>query len=74
MDEYTVHIEHLCYMPTNILVEAFKDRDVVIIPEKVNDDHYDVVITHVGAVTMTPLMMWILHHIPKDQYYRIEII
>lgn len=74
MDFFTVSIEELISKDVKRLEDAFSDRDVVIIPHKVNDDHYDVVISHVGTVTMTPLMMWILHHIERNHYYRIEIV
>lgn len=74
MDFFTVSIEALISKDVKRLEDALSDRDLVIIPEKIDDDHYDVVISHIGTVTMTPLMMWILHHIERNHYYRIEIV
>jgi hypothetical protein len=74
MDFFTLSIENLLAADTQRLIDTLSDRDIVIIPDKVDEDHFDVVISHIGTVTMTPLMMWILHHINRKNYYRMEIV
>lgn len=74
MDFFTLSIDNLIAADTQRLIDTLSDRDIVIIPTKVDVDHFDVVISHIGTVTMTPLMMWILHHIDRKNYYRMEIV
>lgn len=58
--------------------ETFKDRDVKIDRWPVKDDGADgicdIEITNIHPVTMTPLMIWLLHHTENDSYYSIEIV
>lgn len=74
MDFFTLSIDNLAATDTQRLIDTLSDRDIVIIPTKVDEKHFDVVISHIGTVTMTPLMMWILHHIDRKNYYRMEIV
>lgn len=73
---YTMEISKLNERQANILQVAFKDRDVIIevLPPLSEElGVVDVTISNIHPVTMTPLIMWVLHHIEKSQYYEIII-
>ena len=75
---YTMEIIHLDERQANILQVAFKDRPNIIIemlpPFDVDATGVlDVTISNIHPVTMTPLIMWILHHIEKRYYNEIKI-
>ena len=73
---YTMEISKLNERQANILQVAFKDRDVIIevLPPLSEElGVVDVTISNIHTVTMTPLIMWVLHHIEKSQYYEIII-
>lgn len=73
---YTMEISKLNERQADILQVAFKDRDVIIevLPPLSEElGVMDVTISNIHPVTMTPLIMWVLHHIEKSQYYEIII-
>ena len=73
---YTMEIHKLNERQANILEVAFKDRDVIIdvLPPLSEElGVMDVTISNIHPVTMTPLIMWVLHHIDKCHYEKIEI-
>lgn len=73
---YTVEITKLKEGYVAALQLAFKDRDIameILPPLSEEPGLYDVTISNVHPVTMTPLMWWILHHIDKSDYYEIII-
>lgn len=75
---YTVEITKLKEQHTARLQETFKDRDIImeILPplsEEPESGLYDVTISNIHPVTMTPLMWWILHHIDISDYRTIII-
>lgn len=73
---YTVEITKLKEKYIAELQEAFKDRDItleILPPLSEEPGLFDVTISNIYVVTMTPLMWWILHHIDKSDYYEIII-
>lgn len=73
---YTMEIFELNEKQADILQMAFKDRDVIINvypPLSKEPGVLDVTIFNIHPVTMTPLIMWVLHHIEKSDYYEIII-
>jgi len=73
---YTVEITKLKESYVAALQLAFKDRDItmeILPPLSEEPGLFDVTISNVHPVTMTPLMWWILHHIDKSDYYNIII-
>lgn len=73
---YTVEITKLKEGYVAALQLAFMDRDItmeILPPLSEEPGLYDVTISNVHPVTMTPLMWWILHHIDKSDYYEIII-
>ena len=73
---YNVEISKLKEKHVIGLQEAFKDRDItveILPPLSEEPGLYDVTISNIHPVTMTPLMWWILHHIEKSDYYEIII-
>lgn len=73
---YTMEIRKLNEKQADILQIAFKDRDVIIEvlpPLSEEPGVMDVTISNIHPVTMTPLIMWVLHHIDKSDYYEIVI-
>lgn len=74
---YTMEIRKLNERQADILAVAFKDRPNIIIealpPFSGESGVLDVTISNIHPVTMTPLIMWILHHIEKRHYYEIKI-
>ena len=73
---YTVKITDLKEKYIAELLEAFKDRDITLeVGHSRSEDPalFEVKISNIHPVTMTPLMWWILHHIDKSDYYEIII-
>lgn len=73
---YLVRIYDLKRSEASKIVDAFKDRDIetsVILLEPNSEQICDLVISNIHEVTITPLMMWILHHIDRSDYYKIII-
>ena len=73
---YTLEISKLKKEHAVKLVEMFKDRDLQITclpPLSEEPGVEDVEIENIHEVTITPLIMWILHHIDKSDYYEIII-
>ena len=71
---YQVNIYDLAGTEANKIIEAFRDRD--IITEWAQGDTSNIgnlIICNIHEVTITPLMMWILHHINRSDYNRIVI-
>lgn len=73
---FTVKISDLAAKHVKPLEDAFKDRDIEISSYKIYIAEYDVYqvkISNIHPVTMTPLMWWILHHIDRSDYHEIII-
>lgn len=73
---YKVRITKLAAKHVKPLEDAFKDREIEIsIDKPLSEEYdlYDVTISNIHPVTMTPLMWWILHHIEKSDYCEIII-
>ena len=73
---YIVYIRDLKEKHIAALVDAFMDRDITMEvghPRSEDPILYDVKISNIHPVTMTPLMWWMLHHIDKSDYYEIII-
>lgn len=73
---YLVRIYDLKRSEASKIVEAFQDRDIetgVFLLEPEAEQTCDLVISNIHEVTITPLMMWILHHIDKNDYNQLVI-
>lgn len=73
---YIVEIHKLREKHIEKLQEAFKDRDIImdiLPPLSEEPGQYDVKISNIHPVTMTPLIWWLLHHIETCDYREIII-
>ena len=69
---YTIMIYEILAEKGLEIIEAFADRDINIELVEVGRS-YDMSITNVHEITMTPFMIWFLHHVDNGDYYKLVI-
>ena len=77
-DTYSIMIYEIVAEKGLEIIEAFADRDINIeireVADNIRYDHtYTMVISNVHEVTMTPFMIWFLHHVDNGDYYKLVI-
>ena len=69
---YTIMIYDILKEKGLEIIEAFADRDISIELVEVGKA-YDMLIKNVHEITMTPFMIWFLHHVDNGDYYKLVI-
>ena len=78
-DTYTIVIYEILAEKGFEIIKAFEDRDISIeISEIAGDVKYNgtctMTIKNIHEITITPFMMWFLHHVDHRDYYKVVII
>ena len=74
---YTIKIYDIIEEKAHDIIHAFADRDIEIeISEDIDglqDGIYTMTISKIREITMTPFMIWFLHHVDNGDYYKLVI-
>lgn len=75
---YTIVIFEILEKKAYDIINAFADRDIHVEIRKMADNiRYNgtctMTISNVHEVTMTPFMIWFLHHVDNGDYYKLVI-
>lgn len=71
-ETYVVVVYEITKEKANEIIKAFADRDIKIDIDE-NDDICNMTIRNIHKVTMTPFMIWFLHHVDNGDYYKLTI-
>ena len=76
-ETYSITILDITEEKAHNIINAFADRDIEIeICEDIDTLQYglyDMTISKMHEITMTPFMIWFLHHVDKRDYYKLII-
>lgn len=72
-DFYTIMVIDITEEKAHDIINAFADRDIEIDIDDIHNGMCSMMISNIREITMTPFMIWFLHHVDKHAYYKIII-